>query len=405
MKPRFWIGVATAVCVGLLIWQIAKWKNQPAEVSFARVVRETIISSVPTNGKVEPVVWATARAERAGAVQAILIQRGQNVEQGQALVNLDASEARAEKVAAQSRIDEIRAELDTISKGGRAADLAEISSGLDRAHLDLQTAQKDYDALVRLQAKQAATAFEVSAAKQRIEQAQLQIKSFEGRKAALVGASDRTSAEARLRDAESALRLADDHIRLSVVRAPVSGTVYQFDLKPGSYLNAGDPVASIGHLDRVNVKVYVDEQDLGRVAKGMPVKITWDALPGRVWSGAVDRTPTQIVPLGSRQVGEVVCLIENPNRDLLPGTNVNAEIRSESVDNALTIPKEAVRRELGQAGVYVLDSGDRLEWRKIALGINSTTRTQVDGLKEGDAVALITEKPLKDGMVVKPVFP
>ncbi len=250
----------------------------------------------------------------------------------------------------------------------------------------------------------AATGADVNTAKQRVDSFNQQIKSLQDRKAALVTPADRTSAEARLREAEATLHLADEHIKQSVVRAPIEGDIYQFDLKPGAYLNAGDVVASVGRLDRVRVTVYVDERDLGRVEKKMPVKITWDALPKRTWKGSVDRTPTQIVPLGTRQVGEVVCLIENPDRGLLPGTNVNAEIRSESIDNALTIPKESVRRELGQAGVYVLE-GDRLVWRNVTLGVNNVTRTQVDGLKEGDAVALLTDKPLKDGMVVKAVFP
>ena len=101
------------------------------------------------------------------------------------------------------------------------------------------------------------------------------------------------------------LARAEDGSRKSVVRAPIAGTVYQFDLKPGAYLNAGDLVASIGQLDRVRVKVFVDEPDLGRVKRGMPVGITWDAMPGRQWKGVVDKTPTQIVALGTRQVGEV----------------------------------------------------------------------------------------------------
>jgi multidrug efflux pump subunit AcrA (membrane-fusion protein) len=100
----------------------------------------------------------------------------------------------------------------------------------------------------------------------------------------------------------------------------------------------------------------------------------------------------------------VICLIQNPDMDLLPGTNVNAEIKSESVENALTIPKEAVRRESNQTGVYTLEA-DHITWRKITLGVNNTTRSQVEGLKDGDPVALPTEKPLKDGMQVKPIFP
>jgi HlyD family secretion protein len=90
--------------------------------------------------------------------------------------------------------------------------------------------------------------------------------------------------------------------------------------------------------------------------------------------------------------------------DLLPGTNVNAVILSETVENAITIPKEAVHRQQGQTGVYLLE-GDRVRWRPITQGVNTTTRTQVNGLKDGDSVALPSEKPLKDGMVVEPVLP
>ena len=89
--------------------------------------------------------------------------------------------------------------------------------------------------------------------------------------------------------------------------------------------------------------------------------------------------------------------------DLLPGTNVNAVILSQTVENAITIPKEAVYRQQGLTGVYLLE-GDRVRWRTITQGVNNTTRTQVNELKAGDAVALPSEKPLRDGMVVEPVI-
>jgi HlyD family secretion protein len=403
VRARYWVWLAIVALIAVGIWRIDVWRNQPPEIPFAKVTRETLVSSVPTNGKVEPVQWATARAERPGAVTEILVHRGERVAKDAPLVKLDSSEIEAEKVAAQARITEIRAQLETMSKGGPAADLAEISSGLDRARLDLQTAQKNYDQLKRLEAKQAATPYDVAAAKERVDQAQLQIKSFETKKAALVSAPDRAATEARLSDAEASLRLADERLRQSVVRAPIGGIVYQFDLKQGAYLNAGDLVATIGRLDQVNVTVYVDEPDLGRVGKGMPVTITWDGLPGREWKGAVDKTPTQIVPLGSRQVGEVVCLINNPNDDLLPGTNVNVEILSKEVANVLSIPKEALFRRGGQTGVYLLED-DHIVWRMPTLGLSNTTRTQVSGLKEGDSVALPSDRSLEDGMALKPIY-
>jgi RND family efflux transporter MFP subunit len=273
------------------------------------------------------------------------------------------------------------------------------------AKLELQHAQAELERSQRLETKNAAPHSEVVSAKERVDKAQLVIRALDQRRAALATPpADKAAAEARLRDAQAAVQLAEARIKLSIVRAPIEGTVYQFDLKRGAYLNAGDPVASIGKLEHVRVKVFVDEPDLGRVSRGMPVTITWDALPGRQWQGEVDHTPTEIIALGTRQVGEVVCVIKNPNNELLPGTNVFAEIRSQEVPNALTLPKEAVRRELGQAGVYTLD-GNKIVWKKVTIGIGNTTRAQIEGLREGDAVALPFDKPLKNGMLVTPVIP
>jgi HlyD family secretion protein len=160
----------------------------------------------------------------------------------------------------------------------------------------------------------------------------------------------------------------------------------------------------VGRTEKVRVRVYVDEPELGRVAAGMPVKITWDALPGRSWKGTVERMPDQIAALGTRQVGEVVCVIDNPDGELLPGANVNAEIRSRVAENALTIPREALRRQSNVPGVLLLQ-GDKVVWRKVTLGVSAVTRVQVlEGLAEGDSVLLPSELTLDDGAPVHAVW-
>ena len=403
-SKRLWLTLIVLAIAGGVLWKLEQQRDRPPQITFARATRESISSLVSTNGKVEPVESGVARAERSGAVKQILVRQGQRVEKGQTLVELDDSDAQAELQTAQANQAAIRAEMDILAQGGRAADRAGIDTSLDKARLELKIAQDAYTTAVRLHDKKAGTEAEVRTAKEAVDRAQAQIQALQRQRASLVTPSDRNGAEARLEVAKTAAQLAEARIRMSVVQAPIAGVVYQFDLKPGAYLNAGDLVASIGRLDRVHVKVYVDEPDLGRVMKGMQVSITWDALPGRKWQGSVDRTPTEIVTMGARQVGEVLCNIENPDMDLLPGTNVNAVILSETVENAITIPKEAVYRQQGPAGIYLLE-GDHVRWRAITQGVNNTTRTQVKELKEGDAVALPSEKPLKDGMTVEPVLP
>ncbi len=403
MRKRFWITLIVLAIAGTAFWRLELQRAQPPQITFARAQRESISSLVSTNGKVEPVESGQARAERSGAVKRILIRQGERVTAGQVLVELDDADAQAELKTAQAREAAGKAELQTLAQGGRSVDRAGLDTALDKARLELKIAQDAHASKVRLLEKQAATQEEVRLAKEAVDRAQAQIDALQKQRVALVAPTDRSAAEARLDEAKTAIQLAEARIRMSVVRAPIAGTVYQFDLKPGAYLNMGDLVAAVGRLDRVHVKVYVDEPDLGRVNMGMPVTITWDALPGRQWKGSVDRTPSEIVTMGARQVGEVLCTIENPDMDLLPGTNVNVVILSETVENAITIPKQSVFRQQGQTGVYFLE-GDRLRWRPVTLGIGNTTRTQVNELKEGDAVALPSEKPLKDGMMVEAVF-
>jgi HlyD family secretion protein len=175
-------------------------------------------------------------------------------------------------------------------------------------------------------------------------------------------------------------------------------------VRPGAYLEAGDEVASVGRLDRLRVRVYVDEPLLGRVAVGQPVTIRWEALPGKQWQGRVDRMPSAIRALGSRQVGEVLCTIENPGRDLIPGTNVDAEIRTAVVDNALVIPKEALHHDAGGDFVLAL-AGGTVQRRAVKTGNSTVTLVQiVEGLADGDAVALPSDRELKPGDRVTPVL-
>jgi HlyD family secretion protein len=323
---------------------------------------------------------------------------------GEPLVELDTRVAGADLAKAQAAIQEAKAQEQVLAQGGRIAERQQIDADLSRAHLDLDAAQKNLQVLERLVAKQAATRQELDTAHQLVDQLQLRIQSLEKNKAALVTTTDKEIAKARIAEAQSAATVAQSNLDVSVLRAPMDGTVYDFDLKQGAYVNPGDPIAKVGRLDRVRVTVYVDEPDLGKIREGEMVAISWDALPGHEWKGSVDKLPTQIVPLGTRQVGEVGCVIENPDRDLKPNANINADIQANVVENALAIPKEAIRRQGAETGVLLLD-GDRVVWRKISLGISSTTKSQVlSGMKDGDAAAMPSEKPVQNGSRVQPVF-
>ena len=396
--------VVAVPLIAAAVW-VAKHRSEPPEVPFAKVRRETLISTLPTNGKVEPLEWRPVRAELSGLIDRVDVKEGQQVAQGASIAALRKSEAASELARAEAQMARAKADLAAIERGGRSSELAEIDNALARAKFDRDTAEREQAALARLAEKRAATPAEVETARRKVRQAEIEIESLERKRAALVSATERGVVEARIREAQAAADAARKRLAQAEIRAPIAGAIYNLAVRASAWLNPGDPVANVGRLDRLRVRVYVDEPELGRVAVGQPVEITWDALPGQRWSGAVEKLPSEIVTLGTRQVGVVQCTIENAHGRLTPGANVNAEIRTSVVENALTIPKEALRREGGQAGVYVL-RGDRVAWQAVTAGASSATRSHIAaGLSDGDAVALPTERALRGGATVKPVFP
>ncbi len=385
-----------------LVWR--KQSDAPS-VPFAKVLREKISNTLSTNAKVEPSEYVDVRVDTQGLLKRLLVRQGDAVKQGQLLAELSQPGTAEELASAEARAAQARAELQTLQAGGRSVELAEIEGSVNRLRAQRDAAQKNLDALERLVKANAATKFEADQARQSLNDLDTQLQSLAQRRASLVGKGDLAAAQARVRDAETAIRLAKVHAAQNLIYAPMAGVVYDLPARAGSYLNPGDAICSIGTVDPARVRVLVDEPELGRVALGQPLRITWDATPGKEWTGTVAQKPTEIVALGTRQVGEVLCSVANPAHELLPGTNVNAFILTQVVENALTIPKVSVRRESG-VGVYVLDpAAGTVRWQLIQTGASDALRVEVvRGLKEGDVVAQSSDLALKDGARVTPVI-
>ncbi len=403
---RYWLLLLLPVV--LFLWWGLGRSESAAVIHFSSVQRANIESTVSTNGKVEPAEWAAARAETAGVVRLLSVQRGQQVVAGQTLVDLDTTAARSDLAAASAREQEEQAQLAILGQGGKSSSLASLNDSIASAHAAIEVAQRNYDAFTRLASQQAATALQVQEAKDALERANLQLSSLEDQKKTLVTNTDRTVAQAKLHDAQAAVSLARHRLSLGTVTAPVTGTLYQFDLKLGAYLQPGDLVGLIGNLDQVKVTVYVDEPDLGRVGLNMPVSITWDARPGQKWEGRVNKLPTEVIALGTRTVGEVTTVVDNPNHDLLPGVTVNALIISKVVNGALSMPKGALRTQRGATGAFKL-TGNTVTWVPVTTGISDVNSVQiVSGLEPNDKVADRVVEPsdaeLKSGMRVKATF-
>jgi HlyD family secretion protein len=376
--------------------------NKPGvpSVTFSKATRQDISSILSTNGKVEPVDYMDVRVETSGLVKNVLVHAGDSVSKNQILAQLSEPGLEQELAAVTAREAQTRADLQTLEGGGRSSEISELEGNVSRLKSDRDAAQHNLEALERLLAKQAATQFEVDQAKQSVRILDVQVAALETRRSALVGKGDLGGAQARVREAEANVQLARDRIANDVVRSPKGGTVYDLPARAGAFLHPGDPVASVGTLNPIQVRVYVDEPELGRVSPGETVRITWDGLPGKEWTGVVRKRPSEVIALGTRQVGEVLCTVDNPMHELVPGTNVNAFILTRVVNNALTVAKAAVRRD-GGVGVFVLQPDSTVKWVAISTGVSDALRVEVvSGLAEGDAVAGATDQVLKSGQKV-----
>jgi multidrug efflux pump subunit AcrA (membrane-fusion protein) len=151
----------------------------------------------------------------------------------------------------------------------------------------------------------------------------------------------------------------------------------------------------------VDVLIYVDEPELGRVQVGAPVRITSDAYPQKHWECRIDRLPAEVVALDTRRVGEVHCTVEDA-AELIPNLRVSVEIESASATNVLTLPREAVVREGNRSSVWIVNERGEAERREVEVGLASANRVEIrSGLSESGRVLLPGQQALAPGLAVQ----
>lgn len=380
-------------------------RSAPPEVPFGKVTRQELVSSLVTNGQADPRQSSEIRTLDSGTVASLFARQGDTVTAGQQLLKIDVPGARSHVADARSSLEAAEERLRELKAGGPPKALADLDANIEAARLELQTAIKASEGLARLVQKQAAAPEELRRQNEQISLLRARLDGLTKQRAVVVTAADISEAESSVMAARTALAEAERIVAQRTVRSPVSGTLFELNPRAGAWLNPGDLVGKVGDLSSIRVSVFVDEPELGKVKLGLPVTIRWDAKPGQTWTGKVNELPSRVQPFGTRQVGEVISLIANPDRELLPGTNVNVEIETARVASALVIPKQALRRRGDEDGVWKL-VGDVIHWQPIEVGISNATSAQVtNGLVEGDSIVLIYDRELSEGMPAKPVYP
>ena len=401
------LGVIVALVAAVVVF--SGWMKfrggSGVSVRAESVVRQDIASIISTNGKIEPVNNFEAHAPAPATVKRVLVSEGDHVKAGQPLLQLDDVDARAQAAKALAQLRAAEADLQAVQTGGTQEEVLTNRSGLAKAQAERDEARRNLQAVQRLQQNGGASPAELAAAQERLKKAEADAQLLESKLTGRFSSPEVVKVQASAAQARAAYVAAEDLLKNSNVRSPFAGIVYQLPVRPGAYVNSGQLLVQVADLATVQVRAFVDEPEIGRLAKGEKVEIKWDAIPGRTWEGVLNRVPTVVTMVGTRTVGEITCEVQNFDRKLLPNVNVNVSIITARHDKAFTVSRESVHVMDGKRYVYMIVD-DKLQSQEVQTGITSLTRVEVvQGLAQGTRIAMgaVNAQTLRNGMTIRVV--
>lgn len=403
LNPFLLWGIFLAVIL-LVFIVVHTLTREVVEVRVAPVSRQNLIASVATNGKVEPVNEFQAHAPAPGVVSRLYVQVGQQVKAGELLVSMNGVDAQARVATANAQLAAAEAAMHNMEQGGTQAERLDLSSQLDRAKMQQAQAAKNLAALQQLESKGAASSSEVTAAHERLQSASSSVENLQLRGTESYSPADQARIRAQLNDAKAAVAAAQTGYADANIRAPFAGTVYSVPVSQYDFVAAGEDLLDLADLNKIQIRAYFDEPEIGKIAAGQAVSIEWAAKPTQRWHGHISIAPTTVITYGTRNVGECLITVDDARGDLLPNTNVTVTVTTSQRFNVLSVPREALHTDGGDF-VYRIVSG-KLVRTPVVVGVVNLTRVEiVSGLTENDIVALssTTNRELTNGLPVKAV--
>jgi len=185
----------------------------------------------------------------------------------------------------------------------------------------------------------------------------------------------------------------------TVLASPITGIVTARNYDPGD-MTGNLPVLTVGQITPiVKIMIHPSEADLTKISRGMPVDITFDAFPGKDFSGKIGRIYPTVDP--ATRTFQVEIDIQNPKGEILPGMFARVNINLGNQNN-IVVPDRAVVSQTGSGNkyVYVYEDG-KVSFIRVELGQRLGARYEVlSGLSDGDSIVIAGQNALADGMAV-----
>lgn len=385
-KRNFWVMFALALLAAAILLHYSS--RDAIQVRMGTAELGELVTTLPTNGVVQPTHNYAAYSPLPGTVKAVYVHEGEKVSKGQLLISLDDTAARTQVAAALAAVRGAEAQLEALRKGGTRHEQITMTSDIDKAKAARTQQAANLATLEKLHQQGAASASEIDAARRALADDDAGLQALGQQQTQGYAPIDLEHATANVSNAQTAYASALDTLQKENVRAPITGTVYSVSTRTSDFVPGGFQLLQMADLKQIQVHAYFDEPEIGKLAVGEAVTIVWAALPNRVWHGHVIRTPSTIITYGTRNVGEALVSVDDADETLLPNTNVTITVVLKDLKNVLLIPREALRIDDKGDYVYGVVNG-HLKRMNVTIGALNLMKVQiVTGLRPGDVVAL-----------------
>jgi multidrug efflux pump subunit AcrA (membrane-fusion protein) len=369
-------------------------KDEPAVVSVqaAPAQKGEISRVVSAEAIVFPIAQSAVTPKINAPVKRFLVNRGQKVHQGQLLAELENRDLAAAAMDNQGAYDQASATYET-SVG------ATLPQDIQKAELDVETAQKELEAqqtlyasredlfkqgaLPRKDLDQSAVALTQARSAYNIAKKHLDGLNAIGKQQAL------KAAKGQLSSAEGKLMGAKAQLSYSEIRSPIDGYITDRPLYPGEMASTTAPLLTVMDISKVIAKAHIPQSDALLLRKGDKVAISVAGSEDSKIGGLVSLISPALDP--NSTTIEIWVQASNPDQALRPGMTVQLSITAKTVEDALVVPASALLNAQGDTGqVMVIDSTSTAQSRDVKTGIQNGQDVQiVSGIKPGEMV--ITE--------------
>ncbi|RJP63283.1 MAG: HlyD family efflux transporter periplasmic adaptor subunit [Ignavibacteriales bacterium] len=280
----------------------------------------------------------TLSSQLAGTVERIYQVEGNRVRVGDTLIIIDPETYILQLNQAEAQRDLAKSKYDLLNKGARSEDKSQAAEALNQAEASYQSAKTDFERIENLFENQSVTKKHYEDAKTRltISEAQLNSAKQNLRKIEnLARPEELDQAKAAFNAAVANVKLLQKRVNDCYVLSPINGQIVRNFVEMGETVNPQSSLVRVSNQSEVEVFVYIQETDLGKVKLGQKVEIFSDSYEGKAYEGKVtyispeaEFTPKNIQTKEERTklVFAVKIKVPNPNYELKSGMPVDAVI-------------------------------------------------------------------------------